>query len=94
MLMKLNLARLRDLHSYSLKANYMQCEDCLKRQVARQEVDIYLEVLFQTVLSMMKDCDKLSKKCYQYAIRLQVSFFSGDSSKKLLGFDTWHSFLL
>ena len=29
-------ARLRDLHSYTLKANYMKCEDCLKRHVARQ----------------------------------------------------------
>jgi hypothetical protein len=66
-------AQLRDLYSLTLKANYMKCKGCLERHVARQDISIYLEVLFQTVMDMMKDCEKLCKKCYQYAIHLQVS---------------------
>ncbi len=88
MLIKLTLARLRDVHYFALKANYKMCEDYLKHQVARQEVGNHLEVLYQTVFSMMNDCDKLCKKCHQYAIRLQVSFFPATVQKKLLRFNT------
>jgi hypothetical protein len=64
--------RLRQLYSTTLKVNYIECEEYIKRHVANQEADIYFEVIYNATRNMMRDCERLREGCQKYAGDLEI----------------------